>query len=297
MTIQPKRWLKTALLMLPLLAAPAAWGQVVVEIVGDTALATISLQDSGGTVYTAEVTIEFEDPHNLRVDSLGLSAELVDPADPSVAARLPPGVHVDPAFPMMITVAAPVQGSLYFSSVLTGPGISRSLSFHNTYEIEVHTADLDYTPNSPYRLLKAPIGGHFDDLTDDVRSGSTRARGRGGAFSQFLIASDSRAQFGVALGKLFALDTRLVAAILGDVLRLDLLGLLAEVQAALLVPLFGCSNALAPLDQFITDVRAHAGKDIANLWRAQRDVANDAGEMESLAQTLRFSLLRCAGTP
>jgi hypothetical protein len=289
-----RAWLLLALLAF---AAPAARAQVVVDIVGDTALATISLQDAAGTVYTAEVTIEFDDPHNLRVDSLGLGAQLVDPADPALAARLPSGVHVDPAFPMMVTVAAPALGTLFLSSAMTGPGTSRSLSFNDTYEFEFHTPDLVYTPNSPYRLLKAPVGGRFDDITDDVRSGSTRARGRGGAFSQFLIASDSRLQLTVALGKVIALDTRVLASILGDVLRADLLGLLAEVQTALLVPLVGCSNALAPLDRFIAEVQANAGNGIANLWRAQRDVANDAGEMESLAQTLRFSLLRCAGNP
>jgi len=285
------------LLLAALVFAPAARAQVVVDIVGDTALATISLQDAGGTVYSAEVTIVFDDPHNLRVDSLGLSAQLVNPSDPALIARLPAGLHVDPAFPMMVTVAAPAQGTLYLSSAMAGTGVSRSLSFNDTYEFEFHTPDLVYTPNSPYRLLKAPIGGRFEDLTDDVRSGSTRARGRGGAFSQFLIASDSRLQLTVALGKLIALDARVLAAVLDNVLQADLLGLLAEVQTALIVPLVGCSNALDPLDRFIADVQAHAGNGIANLWRAQRDVANDAGEMESLAYTLRFSLLRCAGTP
>ncbi|MFI4969814.1 MAG: DUF6689 family protein [Lysobacterales bacterium] len=292
MTIRPERWLKLALLALPLLAAPAAWGQVVVEIVGDTAHATIALTDDNGTTYDAEVTITFDTPLGLSVDSLNLTAELVDPV--AVNQRLPAGLAVDPRFPMMVTVEPPGTGWLFGSGFDNGDNISQALSFRNTYQIEVHTADLVYEPHSLYRLLKAPVGGAFDDVTEDVRSGSTRARGRGGAFSQFVIAADSRVPLAVASGKALALSGRLVTAILSDVLRLDLVGLVVEIEAALLIPIIGCSHALAPVDQFIATIEAHAGVDIANLWRAQHDVTNDAGELESLAQTLRFSLLTCA---
>ena len=84
---------------------------------------------------------------------------------------------------------------------------------------------------------------------------------------------------------------------LADPLRLDLVALLAQVHAAVLVPIIGCTNALLPLDAFLEEIAAHAGLDIANLWRAERDLANDAGDLESLARTLRFSLLGCAGSP
>jgi hypothetical protein len=91
----------------------------------------------------------------------------------------------------------------------------------------------------------------------------------------------------------------IVAAILGNLLRGELTALLTNVIAAIgtavLDPVLGCTNAIPPLDDFIADVEAHAGIDIANLWRGQHDVVNDAGELSSLARTLRFSLLRCAG--
>ena len=297
MKVRPARWLRLALLVaLPI--ACAATAQVVVDIVGDTAHATIALAGNDGTVHTADVTILFDTPLDLSVESLNLTAELVDPADPLMAARLPNGIVIDPAFPMLITVEPPAQPWLFadgFEGGLSGVG---ALSFRNSYRIEVHTHDLVYTQNSPYRLLKAPLGGAFDDVTTDVLSGSTRARGRGGAFSQFLVGEDHRPlALLVVLDKLVDLDARLLAAVLDDTLRLDLVALLAQVQVAVLVPVVGCVNALVPLDQFIGEINAHAGIDIANLWRAERDLTNDAGELQALAHTLRFSLLTCSANP
>jgi hypothetical protein len=204
---------------------------------------------------------------------------------------------------MLVTIEPPGTPELFtsgFEPFEDGTGV---LSFHNTYDIEVHTHRLAYTPNSPYRLLKAPIGGTFADVTEDVLKGSARARGRGGAFSQFIVAKDANtglvAVLVVILPKSTALTLRLTAAILGNLLRGELTALLTNVIAAIgtavLDPVLGCTNALGPLDDFIADVEAHAGIDIANLWRGQRDMVNDAGELSSLARTLRFSLLRCAG--
>jgi hypothetical protein len=90
--------------------------------------------------------------------------------------------------------------------------------------------------------------------------------------------------------------------VLDDLLRGQLVGLLADVltavTSAIVSPVAGCTNALVPLDQFMASVQQNADAgNMANLWRAQHDVVNDAGELESLAQTLRFSLLRCTGAP
>jgi hypothetical protein len=282
----------TAALLALLPAAFPAQAQVVVEVVGDTAYADITLADATGT-YQADVTIAFDTPANLTPASLGLDAVLVDPSDPALAARLPAGLAIDPDFPLLLTVEPP-DLPWVFSSGFEGNALAGALLFHNTYLIEIHTHDLVYTPRSPYRVLKAPLGGPFADVTEDVRSGSTRARGRGGAFSQFVVARDTRLPWAVALEKVVALDLRLLSAVLTDTLRLDLLALLADVQVALLVPLVGCNNALAPLDDFIGEVQANAGINIANTWRAGHDLVNDAGELESLAATLRFSLLGCA---
>lgn len=301
MTMRPLRLPACALLLSALLGAHVAHAQVDVEVIGDTAHATILLEDALGTHYDAEVTIVFDTPTNLSPRSLNLAAELFDPAHPPGA--LPAGVAIDPAFPMLVTIEPPGTPELFtsgFEPFEDGTGV---LSFHNTYDIEVHTHRLAYTPNSPYRLLKAPIGGTFADVTEDVLKGSARARGRGGAFSQFIVAKDANtglvAVLVVILPKSTALTLRLTAAILGNLLRGELTALLTNVIAAIgtavLDPVLGCTNALGPLDDFIADVEAHAGIDIANLWRGQRDMVNDAGELSSLARTLRFSLLRCAG--
>jgi hypothetical protein len=288
------RW---ALFLALFAACVHAQAQVDVEIVGDTAYATIELEDGGGNVYAADVTIQFDTPINLSAESLNLSAELVDPSDPALLARLPAGVTVDPDFPLLVTVEPSAYPWLFVNGFENGLPDPDGLSFRNSYQFEVHTHNLIYVPNSPYRLMKAPQGGAFADITEDVRSGSTRARGRGGAFSQFIVAKNTQPHLFVALAKVLALDARLLTAVLSDPLRLDLVGLLIQVQTALLVPVIGCLNAIAPLDQFIDKVNQNAGINIANLWRAEGDLVNDAGELQSLAYTLRFSVLSCSGNP
>jgi hypothetical protein len=286
--------------------AAAASAQVVVTVTGDTANATISLTDDVGHVYEADVTIVFDTPQNLTPPTLNLTAELIDPAD--VNPRLAnDGIGggsncgllglqcptVPAAFPMMITVE-PVGAPWVFrdgfeTSAGAFPGV---LSFLNTYQIDVHTHDLEYTSGSPYRLYKAPVGQDFHDITTDVLPGSMRARGRGGAFSQFVVATDPRDALTVSLQKILQLNVRILAAALGDGLRLDLLTLLAKVDTLILVDVTG---ALAALDQLIDLIDLNAGTEIANVWSARRDVVNDAGEMSELADTLRFSMVRLQG--
>jgi len=291
--------------VLSMALAAAASAQVVVTVDGDTAYATISLTDNNGVTYDADVTIVFDSPENLTPQGLNLTAELVDPA--AMQSRLPggdllplclprlfcPPPTVDPAFPVMITVE-PIDFPWLFLSGFdqneTGTG---DLSFKNTYQFDVHTHDLPYTEGSLYRLFKAPIGEPFTDVTTDVLQGSMRARDRGGAFSQFIVVSDPRDQTTLALAKLLLLNTRILMAVLDDGLRLDLLGLVAKVEALIIIDLTG---ALDALDQLIADIEAGAGIDIANVWSADHDVTNDAGEMLSLAYTTRFSMTRNAGS-
>jgi len=296
-----------ALFVMASLASPLASAQVAVEIVGDTAHATILLGDSQGGTYDAEVTIAFDAPLNLTANSLNLTAELFDPADPGMSSRLPAGISFTNAFPMIVTVEPPALDWIFaaaFDGTDDGTG---ALSFRNDYQLEIHTHTLAWSPAGPLRLLKAPVGGSFADVTEDVLEGSARARGRGGAFSQFVIGVDANNSglpliLGVIIPKTSALTLRLVSAVLDDLLRGQLVGLLADVltavTSAIVTPVLGCTNALVPLDQFMASVRQNADAgNIANLWRAQHDVVNDAGELESLAQTLRFSLLRCTGAP
>ncbi|HET6196949.1 MAG TPA: DUF6689 family protein [Acetobacteraceae bacterium] len=269
---------------------------------GNQALAQISLPNGGGSV-DADVTITFDSPVNLSADELNLTAQLVDPTDPALVSRLPfcllACVTVDPAFPLLVTVEPLDVLWLFRSGFENDDSAAGNLEFLNTYEFEIHTAAIDCTatgtgapcPTTAYRLFKAPVGGAFTDYTSEIVKGSVRARGRGGAFSQFLIVRDTRLSLLVELEKYLALETRILAAVLNSTLQGDLLGLLAEVQVALLVNLDTVA-AIANLDALIAEIQANAGITIANRWTSDHSLVNDAGEMEGLAQTLRYTLLR-----
>src|SRR3954454_6572945 len=93
-----------------LAGACAAEAGVVVSASGNTAVADISLA-SGGRSYTADVAITFSGAQNLSPTELNLSAQIVDPSDPGLLARLPACilpvlgcVTVDPNFPVLITI-------------------------------------------------------------------------------------------------------------------------------------------------------------------------------------------------
>ncbi|HEY6892579.1 MAG TPA: DUF6689 family protein [Rhodanobacteraceae bacterium] len=292
--------------------AATASAQVVVTVDGDTANATISLTDNAGHVYEADVTIVFDTPQNLTPQALNLTAEIVDPAavDPRLkndgittglnANCLVPllGLQcptVDPDFPVLITVE-PIDIPWLFRDGFDAPlralAGSDGFSFLNTYQIDVHTHDLPYVEGSSYRLFKAPVGGDFHDITTDVLPGSMRARGRGGAFSQFVVVSDPRPGLTAALLKLAELNVRILAATISDGLRLDLLALVAQIDALIVVDVLG---AIDLIDQLIALIDADAGTSIPNVWTARRDVVNDAGEMGELAHSLRFSATRALG--
>jgi hypothetical protein len=306
------RWIGQIVAGVLLMAlAAAASAQVVVTVDGETAHATVSLTDNNGTTYDADVTIVFDTPRNLTPAALNLTATLIDPAD--INPRLAHDQYgnsncstivlqtfcpeVDPAFPVMITVEPIVLPWLFTSGFDGGDSGDGVFSFLNTYGVEIHTHDLVYSDRSPYRVFKAPIGDNFHDVTDDVQPGSVRVRGRGGAFSEFVVANDPRSNNGFALAvsleKLLELNTRVLAAALSDGLRLDLLDLIVQIDTLILVDLTG---ALGVLDSLIDLLDVNAGSDIANVWRADHTVVNDAGEMQELAQTLRFSMLLQQGS-
>jgi hypothetical protein len=266
-----------------LAAGAAAHAGVVVTTSGNTAMANISLS-SGGHTYTADVTIAFNGAQNLNPTELNFSAQVIDPTDPGLLARLPactnPAlgcVTIDANFPLLITVE-PLNLA------------SGNLSFLNSYTFEVHTANLTYVPYSQYRLDKAPLTGAFDDVSTAIESGSVRARGSGGTFSQFLVVSDTRPSLVVEGLKEGALQNAIAGAALSGNLQNDLLGWLSNVHTEV-----GAGNytaAISNLDQMIAEIQAHAGIDIANVWSSNHLLANDAGGMLSAAQTLRYTLAR-----
>ena len=289
-----------------MLLGSAAWAGVVVTINdANTATAVISLTDTHSHTYDATVTITFDSTfssaYNLTVDSLNLTAQLVNPASPP--ATLPTGVKVDPAFPVLVSVEPPKPPSdvIFTSGVEVGQPTDGSLAFFNAYYIEVHTHDLSCGSSaSPYRLYKAPHGSTvFADVTDDLLSGSVRARGRGGAFSQFLVVKDTRLPLLVglteALSKLTNLTLRLSLSGITGPLLTNLTTLLGSVLTDILT--LNLTAAIGDLDTFIANVLAGAGTTIANEWVAGGSLSNDAGDLLSLAETLRFTLLSLQGSP
>ena len=292
-------------LAIVLLSVQSARAAVIVNISGNQALATISLSN-GINTYDADVTITFDTPTNLTADELNLSAEIVDPNDTTLLSRLgctlpllgcP--ITIDPAFPVMITVEPLSVPWLFHTGFESGETIYGNLGFQNAYTFEIETGDLACAApdvgascvSTAYRLLKAPLNASFSDISSDILRGSVRARGSGGTFSQFLIASDTRSSLAVELDKELALQDRVLSAVLNDVLRTDLLGLLAEVQVAVLVTL-DYTLAIGYLDQIISEIQLNAGTNIANQWSSDHTLVNDAGEMLGLAQSLRFTLVR-----
>jgi hypothetical protein len=312
------------------LIAMAAWSApgraaVSVGISGDDAIATISLSDGAMNTYDAEVTIHFDTPTDLTAANLNLSAELVNPTDPTLLARLQQplldcttltnilpglttlvcnlilnpllslggGVSVDPAFPMLITVEPVDNLWLFHGSFEPRSSADGNLHFLNAYDFELHAIGPMYSAGTTYRLYKAPVTGQFQDQTSEINNGSVRARGRSGGFSQFIMARDSRPTLLVALTKTVNLELRTLGSTLNATLQGDLTGLLTDVFNLLLSPLNpNYTAAIAKADAFDAEVAANAGTQIDNEWRAQRDLVNDEGDLRGNVAALRFTLVR-----
>lgn len=263
--------------------APAA-AQVTVQIVGDTAVAQIDLDDGFGNSIEATFTLAFEQPQNLTVACLGLTADVLDASEiAALDARLPDpaGQAIDPAFPLRVTVEPPP---------------ACGLAFVNDVAITFETDELTYTAFSPYRLMKAPVGGAFADITGAIESGSVRARGRGGGFSEFVLAQD--------LSQDYAPEVEALLDVIEDEIDDDDIALtartaldaeLASVAAAYDDGDF--ADAVAAVERFDDTLRGFAGEAVPNVFDAGAPGGDDLGEIAALAAALRFRLARLAGTP
>ncbi|MGN6518246.1 MAG: DUF6689 family protein [Dokdonella sp.] len=266
-------------------AVTAHAGSVVVTIIdGRKAHADISLPAPGGGNYTAEFEIEFENPQNLTVACLGLDADVLDASEiADVESRMPAVGNqvVDTSFPVRVTVEPP-----------SGCG----LQFDDEVHVEYHSDDLLYVPFSPYRLMKAPIGLGFHDVTGGVASGSVRARGSGGSFSEFVIAKTLVQHYATdAAAGYDALEARLDDPAIGLSAQLTLQADLAVSRAA-----FDAANyaqAIAHLDDLDLHCAALGGPALPNVWRSARDLVNAEGELVTLSGNVKFALGRLNGVP
>ena len=267
--------LATLLLMLGagLLASGSASAQlltqpaVTVQAGGDTATVDIALQGES----LADVTLSFDDASGLSPSSLGVSAQLVSPTQPSLLARLPDGQlnQVPQALPLLVTIE-PLAG----------------FAFERTVRVEVHTHALPYAAGSSFRLFKATQGGKFRDITDEIAPGSVRARGTTGGFSEFLVLSDIRPTGDVIAAKVAWLRNRI--ALLPHSEQGPFEAYLAAVESSVADGDF--AGAMAALDLFRARAANRAGKQLASTWTPATPDANDAGELVAGAATLGFSI-------
>jgi hypothetical protein len=278
MNTRPLPTLLTAFL-LSVSCTPAS-ASVIVTIVGDEVDAQISVSAPGGPTYNADFKLNFQDPVNLSEACLGLSATYLDAvARAAIEARMPQsGLQIDPDFPVLISVSPPAACGLVF---------------RNEVRVELRTENLVYAANTPYRLYKAPTLANFRNITNSVVSGSVRARGSSGGFSDFVMVRDTTPDLPADANQAYdALTTRLSDPDIDPVARRVLEDSLALSRAA-----FAAGNYAAALDH-VDDMRGNcglfAGDELDNEWHATGDVENDEGEIVSLIAPLEFALDRLA---
>jgi hypothetical protein len=268
-----QRWITSLTLAFSLLGgagtAAAQALPVSIEASGNVAHARIGL----GQTPIADVMFSFQDASNLNAASIGVSAEQLNLADPTLLARLPAGslTQIASGLPIMITVEPPASGGL---------------TFRNTGRMEIHTHALPYAVGSSLRVFKAPLGGSFRDVTDEIAQGSVRARSTYGGFSQFLILTDLRPTADVVREKVVRLRANVDALPAAEQAGFD--ALIDSAEAA--VASADYATAIADVDALKARALQRGGTAIANEWRATRDVTNHAGEIAANAASLRFSV-------
>jgi hypothetical protein len=254
------------------LAATARAQSLPVNVQASGNTATIEVTTALGQPL-ADLTLSFDDANGLSPAALGVSARLVNIADPALLARLPnPSLTaLDASLPLLVTIEPPATGGL---------------SFAKSVRVEVHTHALAYETGSAYRLFKAQLGGQFRDITDEVAPGSVRARGTTGGFSEFLVLADLRETGQVVAQKIAWLRGRIDLLPSSEQGAFD--AYLDSAESALARGDY--SNAIAAIDMIRSRAAARAGSHLADQWRATRDVDNHAGELIAGAATLKYSV-------
>jgi hypothetical protein len=271
MTRFPARFRILALIGLLLVATVAGAQQlpVNVSVAGDVATVQIGLP--GSTI--ADMTITFDDATGLTPASLGVRADTINVLDPALVARLPSSTAttIPTGFPVMITVEPPASGGL---------------DFLRQAHIDLHVHALSYTAGTRLRLFKGPLNGAFSDVTTDVLPGSVRTRGTTGGWSQMLVITDTRSTNSIVADKIAALHTLLLSISASERRPLQLL--LNRIQTAVAAGHYNA--AITACDAFRQRVSDRAGTYIPDEWRAARDLVNNAGDLMSGADTLRYSI-------
>ena len=249
---------------------------------------SVSLSVSGNEVLGsfdiggigADLRIDFESVVGLTPSALDVTATLVNPVDPALLSRLPPGglVGIPVGYPVVVRIS---------------PSVSSALSFEGVYTVSFHTHNLHLDPNVPFSLFKSYDGGPFKDITRSEGRGSFRDDGSGGDFSEFLIVLDLRPIDAVVAGKFD--DVQGLLTNNADSISPDVLAALQSnlSQARTLYQSGAIRDAIDEMTKFSRYVKAHSGEDIPDVWRANcSPLINVAGLLRSGADTLKFSLDR-----
>ena len=234
---------------------------------------TAQIQFTGGV--EADLSIVFEQVVGLNSNAVGLTAALVSPSDPTLASRLPTGVSIPGAFPVLVHV---------------DPSAASGLSFSGVYRFFLHTHNLTLVTNSPLRLYKSHAGGPFQDITTSLEMGSVRAGGTGNNMSEFLIVADVRPTDTAIAAKFDALQSALSANVssMPAAVASDLQQRLSNARsfyAAGSLP-----SAINAVAGFSDQVKQQSGANIPDVWRANGSLVNVAGLLRAGADTLKYSL-------
>lgn len=263
------------LLLAMLVTAPPVWATGIVGAQVDGNELTAMIELPGG--INADLSVQFENVVGLTATSLGLSAEKINPLDASILSRMPDpsAASIPAAFPLRLHIE---------------PAASSGLSFSGVVRISLHTHNLHYTASTPLRLFAAHNGGSFRDITHMTASGSYRAGGSKGDFSEFIILADLRlgstvinAKYDELAAQLQAYESLMSTASYAS-LQFYLTASRTAYNDADLVA------AIKDMDAFTREVSANSGSDIPDVWRASRDIENVAGKLIAHAATLRYSL-------
>lgn len=252
-----------------------------VDIDGNVVTARLDLTSQVG----ADLTLTFEDALALTAANLGWSIELVDGLEvTNLLQRMPSSLVTLPsALPMVLTIEPPASGGLSFSGVV---------------HVELHTHALTYSSLTTLRLFAAPLGGDFVDMTTQMSSGSYRARGTKGSFSEFVIVADGRAVATVLDAKYDRLEGLLTSysSDIDDTVEAKLDRFLEDSR-----DFYDVANwvaAIQKIESFESTVDQASSSEIPDVWRSSRDLTNVAGELRAAALTLRFSLVQASlGAP
>ncbi len=241
-------------------------------VADNTIQASISLTNN----TAVDVTVEFENSIGLQPNNIDVQATLLNPTDPSIIDRLPSSlINADSAFPVLVSIS---------------PKSDAGFGFEGVAMVELYTTALHYEEGTPLRLFRSHDNGDFEDITMLTASGSFRARGNTGSFSDFIILADTRALDAVLNEKFDSLSNVLSAnrnSIDG--------GLLNSIDVAMgslysTITLENYSAALTHVDTLISLLEPASGNAIPDVWRSANDITNVKGELLTHLYTLRYSL-------